>query len=467
MNVSGLNNLKFPSSTSSASQGKVASGKEKSAFESLMGRVQGEKPEAPKEQSGQDQVLKNPTKATPDTPALKSTRPELPPTAQEESATEVGVREIEALDTAPDSLPTSSGFPSLTGPSIADRPMGVPVAATVGAPAGARAPVVPEDDGANSLTRRVVWNDFLRKLSGLGISVEDVMGAFASLSEKELAQPPAQSVESVVAALGLNDQQALLARQYFGELIQKTQSKSMGDELKASSKQISLTLMSQRELQRKALAKSLDNLDRNFFMQPTPEQQAKGIQARDLRAMEQPSGPQAEKSREAMLAAALGENPRPEMAEPAFPKINKLSLTSDNTAALAQNFAMGSRAQGSTAAAPTPVVPSMNVQELNALVDQMQDTSAEGKVVAAGPGARKENGRPRAAATAGPSRGVDQAFLAQALHQPAPATCLPANSGQPPALSAALPWYRAQLAQVWPAAYLGNFLVSAFLASAT
>ena len=33
-----------------------------------------------------------------------------------------------------------------------------------------------------------------------------------------------------------------------------------------------------------------------------------------------------------------------------------------------------------------------------------------------------------------------QAFLAQALHQPAPATCLPANSGQPPALSAALPW---------------------------
>jgi hypothetical protein len=35
---------------------------------------------------------------------------------------------------------------------------------------------------------------------------------------------------------------------------------------------------------------------------------------------------------------------------------------------------------------------------------------------------------------------VDQAFLAQALHQPAAVTCLAANNGQPPALSLALPW---------------------------
>ena len=34
---------------------------------------------------------------------------------------------------------------------------------------------------------------------------------------------------------------------------------------------------------------------------------------------------------------------------------------------------------------------------------------------------------------------LNQPFLAQALHQPAAATCLPANSGQPPALSPALP----------------------------
>jgi len=43
----------------------------------------------------------------------------------------------------------------------------------------------------------------------------------------------------------------------------------------------------------------------------------------------------------------------------------------------------------------------------------------------------------------------DQPFLAQALHQPAPDTFLPANKGQPPALSPALPWNNAQLAQFW------------------
>lgn len=32
-----------------------------------------------------------------------------------------------------------------------------------------------------------------------------------------------------------------------------------------------------------------------------------------------------------------------------------------------------------------------------------------------------------------------QGFLAQALHQPSPATCLAPNNGQPPAFSPALP----------------------------
>src|SRR5580765_2453437 len=51
-------------------------------------------------------------------------------------------------------------------------------------------------------------------------------------------------------------------------------------------------------------------------------------------------------------------------------------------------------------------------------------------------------------------------FLAQALHQPAAATCLPANSGQPPAASVALPWNSWQLAQLWSLACLGYFFAS-------
>ncbi|NJL23748.1 MAG: hypothetical protein HC902_00235 [Calothrix sp. SM1_5_4] len=68
-----------------------------------------------------------------------------------------------------------------------------------------------------------MWNDFLRKMKDdLGVSAEDVLGAFASLSSEDLAKPPAETVDKVVMALGLNDQQAAMAKQYFSELIQKT-----------------------------------------------------------------------------------------------------------------------------------------------------------------------------------------------------------------------------------------------------
>ena len=71
----------------------------------------------------------------------------------------------------------------------------------------------------------------------------------------------------------------------------------------------------------------------------------------------------------------------------------------------------------------------------------------------------------------GPSRSGThtrhQGFLAQALHQPGPATSLPGNSAHAAALSVALPCYSAQLVQFWPAANFGNFLGSTRLASAT
>ena len=58
------------------------------------------------------------------------------------------------------------------------------------------------------------------------------------------------------------------------------------------------------------------------------------------------------------------------------------------------------------------------------------------------------------------------AFLFQALHQPAAATCLLAKSGQAPALSLAEPWKSWQLPQFWLAAWLGYFFPSTFVVSA-
>jgi S1-C subfamily serine protease len=61
---------------------------------------------------------------------------------------------------------------------------------------------------------------------------------------------------------------------------------------------------------------------------------------------------------------------------------------------------------------------------------------------------------------------TDLALLKVTSKRPLPATRLPANRGQPPAASVALPWYSAQLVQTWPVANLGNLALSTLLASA-
>jgi len=167
-----------------------------------------------------------------------------------------------------DALPGQPAPPSLNGP-LNDRILtGSPVSEpTLVNPGFKQKSLMPQEEDVDSLTRRVVWNDFLRKMKDeFGVSAEEVLSAFASLSDEELAQPPQATVDKVVAALGLTDQQSQMAKSYFTELVNKTHSRSMGEELEASHRQINLTLMSQREAQRKTLNRSLDQMNQDFFM---------------------------------------------------------------------------------------------------------------------------------------------------------------------------------------------------------
>jgi hypothetical protein len=126
---------------------------------------------------------------------------------------------------------------------------------------------VGEDSEVSSLTRRVVWTDFLRKMKeDLGITAEDVLNAFHSLSEEDLSKPPTQSVDKIVMALGLTGPEAQQAKQYFLDLINKTKPGSLGEELANSNRQISLTLMSQREINRRNNARAVDTIQQKFFM---------------------------------------------------------------------------------------------------------------------------------------------------------------------------------------------------------
>lgn len=187
---------------------------------------------------------------------------------REESKDPKGQKNLSEQSASGDALPMQPNAPTLNGP-LNDRMMN---AKPVGEPSLVEAGVIdnvvaPQEDGVDSLTRRVVWNDFLRKMKDdLNVSAEDVLSAFASLSDEELVQPPQETINTVVAALGLNKEQAQTAKGYFTDLVAKTKSTSMGEELGKSQKQINLTLMSQREAQRKTINRGVDQLQQNFFM---------------------------------------------------------------------------------------------------------------------------------------------------------------------------------------------------------
>lgn len=249
--VGGFNSFK-PDSSSSMTKRSSKDDSSKSSFEGLLGRASTEKTKEQHEDKTSHKPESNPRKEA------RSTSPENAKSEKRTDAKDVGAEDL-----------GGPALPSSTAPAIPATPVNDRLAYAQNVTMNPLAKVQPaptKDDGVDSLTRRAVWTDFLRKMKDdLGVGAEDMMDAFASLSPEDLAKPPEQTVDKVVMALGLQDQQAQLARQYLNDLIHKTQSKSLGEELNASQKQISLTLMSQRELDRKALERSLEAMNRNFF----------------------------------------------------------------------------------------------------------------------------------------------------------------------------------------------------------
>jgi flagellar hook-length control protein FliK len=303
VNVAGLNNLAFSQKPQTAAKGGTSSkgNSKESSFEDVLGQTSN-KPRA-EEAPPRHEQPKQDTQTSKQRPEAevesRTARPENPrerqreipshedvsrapqaaegrageTAAREDSVRESGVREdaggemdAESIDPGAFQGAPMQG-PVLGNPLISERLTSAqPVTSAQMLMKNAAA--AKDDDGVDSLTRRVVWTDFLRKMKeDLGVSAEDVLHAFGSLSKEDLAKPPTETVDKVVMALGLNDQQAMLAKQYFQELIHKTQSRSLGEELNTSGKQIGLSLMSERELDRKNVQRRLDQMNESFFMQ--------------------------------------------------------------------------------------------------------------------------------------------------------------------------------------------------------
>jgi len=181
------------------------------------------------------------------------------------NSTQTNSTQANAVPTSPMPMPNFPGaFP---GGEKLQTVIPAPLATAARNQTAAGAAAAPaSEDGVKDLTRRMVWNDFLRKMKDkLGVGADEILEAFDSLSPEELAQPPIQTVDRVVMALGLDPQATAQAKQFFTELIQKTQPKSLNDELRSSGQQIQLTLMSQREIERKPGLKGIEQMNQSFF----------------------------------------------------------------------------------------------------------------------------------------------------------------------------------------------------------
>ena len=125
------------------------------------------------------------------------------------------------------------------------------------------------------------WGDFLQKMNDeLGVSAKNLLEAFSSLSSEELAKPPTENLDKVVMALGLNDQQALLARQFFQQLIQQTETQTTGQDLAGGKASVDAGLGAEFALRadgatgKKVLQSTVDQLNANHLLKNVKGQES-------------------------------------------------------------------------------------------------------------------------------------------------------------------------------------------------
>ncbi len=123
------------------------------------------------------------------------------------------------------------------------------------------------DVSGQQVNRRVALQTFLKKMKEqLNVQPEQLMAAFSTLSIEELTSPPEMNLEKIIQGLNLSEQQKPVAKQLFEDMMKQTAANSMAEQLKASGQQLSLQVLSQKEIQQQQLNQSLSKMNQNFFM---------------------------------------------------------------------------------------------------------------------------------------------------------------------------------------------------------
>jgi flagellar hook-length control protein FliK len=129
----------------------------------------------------------------------------------------------------------------------------------------------PKAESVDSLTRRAAIQTFMQKMeSEVGVDSTELVQALGQLSIQELAAPPEQNIEKILGFLNLEPEQQEIARTLFDQMLAQSSAVSMADYLKATDRQLSLSVMSDHQLRQQNMQKSLEQMNQKFFSGPTP-----------------------------------------------------------------------------------------------------------------------------------------------------------------------------------------------------
>ena len=110
--------------------------------------------------------------------------------------------------------------------------------------------------------------DFMQTLqSEFGISPEKVVSAFAKLGEEKLAAPPDAVATDFVANLGAEVSQLPKLKRLYNELVKVTGQADLDQKLSETSN-VTMQVLSPKDVQLEKLQKSLEDLNKSFFDQP-------------------------------------------------------------------------------------------------------------------------------------------------------------------------------------------------------
>ncbi len=119
----------------------------------------------------------------------------------------------------------------------------------------------------NALSQRIAMKNFLTKMQKeLDINPEELIQAFSTMTAEELMSPPEESLEKLLNNLDLTVDESAKAKTYFHTMLKQTASTSMADYLKESNSDLSIKVLSKKDLQNNRMQKDISSMSDRFFV---------------------------------------------------------------------------------------------------------------------------------------------------------------------------------------------------------